>query len=101
MIKKTFSKNIPKNEARTPTQLKRGERGFWQRRYWEHTIRDEVDYAKHMDYLHFNPAKHGLVERVTDWRFSSFHRLVKAGVYAADWGVAADLEMNVGEAHGG
>lgn len=101
MIKKTFSKSIPKTESRTQTQLKRGERGIWQRRYWEHTIRDEVDYAKHMDYLHFNPVKHGLVERVADWHFSSFHRLVQAGIYATDWGLATDLKMSVGEAHGG
>lgn len=91
MIKKAFSKSIPNSKSRMKTQLKCNERGAWQRRYWEHSIRDEVD----------NPVKHGLVERVVDWRFSSFHCLVKAGVYGADWGLAANLEMNMGEVHGG
>ena len=63
----------------------KGERGIWQRRYWEHTIRDESDFARHIDYIHINPVKHGLVTRVRDWPFSSFHRLVKLGVYPEDW----------------
>ena len=61
-LKKRFTKAIPPGETRLPTQLRRGERGIWQRRFWEHTIRDERDYAAHMDYIHFNPVKHGLVE---------------------------------------
>ncbi|WP_444542131.1 transposase [Chitinilyticum piscinae] len=63
----------------------RGERGIWQRRYWEHLIRDAADFAAHMDYLHFNPVKHRLVCRVADWPYSTFHTLVAAGVYPADW----------------
>ncbi|TND01442.1 MAG: hypothetical protein FD120_2615 [Gammaproteobacteria bacterium] len=63
----------------------KGERGIWQRRYWEHQIRDDRDYAAHMDYLHYNPVKHGLVKRVADWPHSTFHRLVKDGVYSPDW----------------
>ena len=61
-IKVAFSKALPAIEERTEILLKRGERGIWQRRYWEHTIRDERDYAVHLDYVHFNPVKHGLVE---------------------------------------
>jgi len=57
----------------------------WQRRYYEHTIRDEKDFNIHMDYIHFNPVKHGLVERAKDWEFSSFHKYVKLGHYALDW----------------
>lgn len=64
---------------------KRGERGLWQRRYWEHLIRDDRDFAAHMDYIHINPVKHGLVTRVGDWPYSTFHRLVLDGVYSADW----------------
>ena len=59
---------------------------IWQRRSWEHQIRDERDYQTHMDYLHFNPVKHGLVEKVNDWRYSTFHRYVRSGVYEVNWG---------------
>ena len=55
------------------------ERGIWQRRCWEHTIHDNDDFARHADYIHFNPVKHGYVERVQDWPFSSFHRMVRLG----------------------
>ncbi|MGH2448271.1 MAG: transposase, partial [Chloroflexota bacterium] len=64
----------------------KGERGIWQRRYWEHLIRDERDLAVHIDYVHFNPVKHGHVARVRDWPYSTFHRCVRDGVLAADWG---------------
>ncbi|NMM26325.1 MAG: transposase [Glaciimonas sp.] len=59
---------------------------LWQHRFWEHWIRNDADYAAHMDYLHFNPVKHGLVDSVSDWPWSSFHRHVAHQVYAADWG---------------
>ncbi len=64
----------------------RGEAGFWQRRYWEHTIRNDKDYGHHLDYMMFNPVKHGLVCKVADWPYSSFHRLVRKGLYPKDWG---------------
>jgi len=60
--------------------------GLWQPRFWEHLIRDEADFAAHMDYTHYNPVKHGYVGRVIDWPYSSFHRCVRQGIYAADWG---------------
>lgn len=69
----------------------------WQKRYWEHTIRDERDYAAHMDYIHLNPYKHGLVRNVKDWPYSSFHRMVEAGIYPLDW-LGDACEMQVGEA---
>ncbi len=61
-------------------------KAIWQRRYWEHLIRDPQDFARHMDYLHHNPVKHGLCQQAADWPYSTFHRLVKTGIYPADWG---------------
>jgi putative transposase len=76
-------------------------RGVWQRRFWEHAIRDEGDLARHLDYIHHNPVKHGLVQRASDWPWSSFHRFVREGKYSADWGCALmdfdDLADTVGE----
>jgi len=62
-----------------------GEYALWQRRFWEHTIRDENDFARHVDYIHINPIKHGLVSRVRDWPHSSFHQYVRAGLLPNDW----------------
>ena len=62
-----------------------GEYALWQRRFWEHTIREENDFARHVDYIHFNPVKHGLVSRVCDWPHSSFHQYVRAGLLPDDW----------------
>src|SRR3984893_8658579 len=66
--------------------LGKREKGIWQRRYWEHAIRDDADLERHVDYIHFNPIKHGYVTRVADWPHSSFHRYVERGLLAADWG---------------
>lgn len=66
---------------------KRQEGNLWQRRFWEHLIRDEKDFQAHCDYIHYNPVKHGLCSSPKDWQFSSFHRFVKEGVYSQDWGV--------------
>ena len=94
MIKTLFSRRILKTEYRSSIRQQRNERGIWQRRYWEHTIRNDLDYAAHMDYLHYNPVKHGYVGQVKDWPYSSFHSLVKARDYPADWaGCAGDLEV--------
>lgn len=72
----------------------RGEANLWQRRFWEHMIRDERDYAAHVDYIHFNPVKHGLVAKVSDWPLSSFHRFVERGELPVDWagGAASDVK---------
>jgi putative transposase len=71
---------------------------LWQRRYWEHTIRDDDDFARHVDYIHINPVKHGLVARVADWPYSSFHRADRGGDLAADWGgVDASEAQDFGE----
>lgn len=89
LIKTGFSKSLPKEESLSPVRQARGERGIWQRRYWEHLIRDEGDFQAYMDYLHYNPVKHGHVARVCDWPYSTFHRLVATGVYPIDWGGSA------------
>jgi putative transposase len=75
---------------RSTSRRKRKERGIWQRRAWEHTIRDEHDFERHMDYIHYNPVKHGLVACPMDWPYSSIHRLVKEGVYPRNWGCVRD-----------
>ena len=85
LIKTEFSKALPKTERRSRVRAARGERGIWQRRYWEHLIRDDVDFRAHMDYVHINPLKHGLVRHVRDWPHSTFHRLVEQGIYPANW----------------
>jgi len=85
LIKSVFSRGLTPSEPVTNSRSNKGERGIWQRRYWEHTLRDENDFAKHVDYIHFNPVKHGHVTRVADWPYSSFHRFVRQGIYPADW----------------
>ncbi|NCT69000.1 MAG: transposase [Rhodanobacteraceae bacterium] len=85
LIKEGFSRRLPRTEPRSPSRRWQGERGIWQRRYWEHAIRDERDLAGHIDYVHFNPVKHGHVQRAAEWRHSSFHRFVREGRLAPDW----------------
>lgn len=89
-IKRLFSKDYGRlmrtTVARNTSRVKRKELTIWQRRFWEHTIRDERDFEHHLNYVHYNPVKHGLVERVRDWPWSSFHRYACMGVYDADWG---------------
>jgi putative transposase len=94
LIKMNFSKAMPKTERLSAVRSSRGERGIWQRRYWEHLIRDEADMQAHMDYVHFNPVKHGLVRRVADWPISTFHKLVRQGVYSLDWGGGLDASLS-------
>ena len=67
-----------------------------QRRFWEHHIRDEKDYAAHMDYIHFNPVKHGLVKSPKDWPYSTFYQYVAHGLYDRDWGSSGDLGLPPG-----
>ena len=89
-IKRRFSSAFSASPS-CPSQVKKREKGIWQRRYWEHLIRDERDWRNHMDYIHYNPVRHGYVQWVRDWPYSSFHRCVERGWYEADWGeVIAD-----------
>jgi putative transposase len=84
-IKSAFSRTIEKDERISNSRLRKQERGVWQRRFWEHAVRDEEDFNRHVDYIHINPVKHGYVKQVSDWQFSSFHRYVRLGILPADW----------------
>jgi putative transposase len=76
----------------TGSGKKRRESTIWQRRFWEHQIRDDEDFERHVDYVHFNPVKHGFVQKVVEWPHSTFHRYVRGGVYAQDWGGTVDAQ---------
>jgi putative transposase len=99
LIKAYFSRGLPKNERISASRNRKGERGIWQRRYWEHLIRDETDYQNHLDYIHFNPVKHGYVDTCNDWLYSSFHRYVRTGALPPDWGddFIVDSDTSFGE----
>jgi len=84
VIKARFSRGVNKGRVRG-SHVRRCERGVWQRRYWEHHIRDEADYHAHVEYCWKNPVKHGLVERPTDWPYSSIHRDIREGRVPAEW----------------
>ena len=97
LIKSGFSRGIDAKPG-SQSQVSKREKGIWQRRYWEHAIRDDADLERHIDYIHFNPVKHGHVRRVADWPYSSFHRFVERGLLAADWGGdMKDIEGPFGE----
>jgi putative transposase len=98
-IKKTFSKSISKTEYLSDVMIKRHERGVWQRRFWEHTITNENDYAAHMDYIHYNPVKHGWVKSVKEWPYSTFHQMVKKSIYPLDWASSNTELIAAGERH--
>lgn len=91
LIKVYMTKNCGKqlniSASISTSRQKRGESNLWQRRFWEHYIRDESDFERHCDYIHYNPVKHGLCSAPKDWKYSSFHRFVRNGVYSSDWGI--------------
>ena len=97
LIKQGFSKALPPTERQSSVRLARGERGIWQRRFWEHAIRDDEDYAAHVDYCHINPVKHGYVQRVADWPYSTFHRYVVRDVYPLNWAGGPESAWEAGE----
>jgi len=86
LIKYRFSLSLPCECTASKSLRRRREKGLWQRRFWEHAIRDETDLQRHIDYVHFNPVKHGLVGRPVDWPFSSFRRFLADGRYDPSWG---------------
>jgi putative transposase len=94
LIKGRFSRGLPPGADRSVSKIAKREKGIWQRRYWEHTIRDEDDLSRHVDYIHYNPVKHGYVCQASDWPHSSFRRYVARGLLPADWGGRAG-EMTV------
>jgi putative transposase len=69
---------------------------FWQKRFWEHRIRDERDYENHVNYIHFNPVKHGYVAAPIDWPWTTFHQYVKNGIYQADWAAGGAIPSDTG-----
>jgi len=85
LIKAGFSRGISSGEQVSSSRLYKRERGIWQRRYWEHQVRDERDLQQHVDYIHYNPVKHGHVSRAVQWPYSSLHRYVTRGWLTAQW----------------
>jgi putative transposase len=90
-IKRLFSAGLDAAVSRSESKLAKREKGIWQRRFWEHAIRDDTDLARHVDYIHFNPVKHGHAARAVDWPYSSFHRYMRDRTYPPDW--AADAAV--------
>lgn len=100
LVKTQFSRAQAPLEPRSVSRRSKNERGIWQRRYWEHRIRDERDLAAHVDYVQINPVKHALVRRVCDWPWSSFHRYVRAGALSNDWADAPACLLGAGSSFG-
>ncbi len=80
VIKRKFSAGLP-SRVISDSKTRKREKGIWQRRFWEHCIRDEDDWRRHVDYIHFNPVKHGYVSKPQDWRHSSFNQAIRKGWY--------------------
>lgn len=97
-IKGIFSKQIPFNEVVTPVRKNKRERGIWQKRFWEHLIRDETDFEHHVNYIHYNPVKHRHVANPIDWQYSSIHHFIQKGILNSDWGCSEEFsESGFGE----
>ncbi len=98
LFKSGVSRSLPPSQSRSVSKISKREKGIWQRRYWEHAIRSDADLERHVDYIHYNPVKHGLASRVYDWPHSSFHRYVERGLLPVDWGGdARDVRGRFGE----
>jgi len=93
LVKSYFSRECKaEGEALpNPSRQKKNEKAVWQRRFWEHLVRDEGDFKAHCDYVHYNPVKHGLVRAPKDWEYTSFHRCVRDGLYDVNWGAGEEL----------
>lgn len=97
LLKAHFSRTIPKGEALSNSRQQKRERGIWQRRFWAHLIMNQEDFNRHCDYIHWNPVKHGWVDRVIDWPYSSFHQYVKQGIYPPTWASSLGIDDEWGE----
>ncbi len=97
LIKKNFSRQMPRTETINASRKHKGERAIWQRRYWEHLIRDERDFNTHVDYIHYNPVKHGYAQSPAQWPYSSIHRFIRDGIVDPDWGCSETLDGGFGE----
>ena len=91
-VTKHYGQALGVNREVSLSRKKRGESNLWQRRFWEHLIRDEQDFAKHCDYIHDNPVRHGFCENPQDWQYSSIHRFIAQGIYPQDWGRGERIE---------
>ena len=78
------------------SRMRKREAAVWERRFWEHLIRDEDDLRRHVDYIHYNPVRHGLVENVSAWPWSTYHRYIDEGLYQQGWGDAGDIVQDIG-----
>jgi putative transposase len=96
LIKEAFTRTYGSTQslpARDAGRSARGERAVWQRRYWEHLIRDDADFSAHVEYIHFNPLKHGFVSAPRDWPHSTFSEWVARGLYDTSWGSQGPIEL--------
>ena len=93
LVKSKFSRSVPPTETRSRSRMNKRERGIWQRRGWEHAIRDELDLERHLDYIHYNPVKHGYAASPWEWPHSSFRRFVAKGWYAPDWAASDEVRQ--------
>ena len=93
LIKGYFTRRCDKKyrDEQSDNMQKKCLQGIWQQRFWEHTIRSDRDFAAHVDYIHYNPVKHGLVKKPRDWEHSTFNKYVKAGVYDINWGTTEEM----------
>jgi putative transposase len=95
LVKSTFTRkcNPIYRDSPSSSRRRKNEQAIWQRRFWEHRIRDEKDLIQHVEYIHYNPVKHGLVKTPKDWEYSSFHRHVREGIYEQDWGAGETISF--------
>lgn len=101
LIKSNFTRTCydPCKSGVGPSRILKREQNVWQRRFWEHQIRDERDFTRHVEYIHYNPVKHGLVQSPSAWKYSSFHRYVKNSVYPQDWGANGEIKIGAAIGH--
>jgi len=97
LIKAGFSRRVEPGELIRASRRRKGERGIWQKRFWEHQIRDDEDLERHVDYVHINPVKHAHVSRASDWPYSSIHRYIRSGDLLPDWAVSPEVVLSGGE----
>ncbi|MEM9219402.1 MAG: hypothetical protein AAGD25_34350 [Cyanobacteria bacterium P01_F01_bin.150] len=101
LIKSNVSRVCPDEWKgdRTPSRKAKKEQAVWQRRFWEHQIRDDQDMNNHINYIHYNPIHHRLVQHLKDWPYSSFHKYVKNGQYDPNWGSDYPITFDVDVGH--
>jgi putative transposase len=97
LLKAHFSRAMPEGERISNSRQQRRERGIWQRRFWAHLITSQDDMNNHIDYIHWNPVKHGYVNQVSDWKYSSFQRFVEGDIYPVHWGHTGQFDIDVRE----